>query len=129
MTGPLRAAAIGTALVGVLSFASPPAAEAAHGRSRSYSGYGRGHGYRYSRSYRSYRPYRPAIVVAPAYRYYYSAPVYDPYYYAAPYYSPYDGYRSGYRYAPYRPAYGYGYRHFHGGVLCRLRHLSIGIGW
>ena len=111
MTAPLRAAAVAMALVGALAL--PASVEAGHGRSpRSYF---RGRGY--------VRSYRPAIVVAPYYRYY-PSPVYDPYYYA-----PYGyGYPS-YRYSPYRRGYGYGYRHFHGGVACFLPHVRIGIGW
>jgi hypothetical protein len=107
-----------TALVGALAL--PPAAEAGHGRSRSY--YGRGRTYSHGRSY------RPAVVVAPYYRYYRS-PVYDPYYYApAPYYAPYYA-PYGYGYSPYRRSYGYGYRHFHAGVVCYLPHVRIGVGW
>jgi hypothetical protein len=111
------------------AMALPPAAEAGHGRSRSYHG----RGYSYSRG-RAYRP----VVVAPYYRYYRS-PVYDPYYYApapyyAPYYAPYGyGYGSRYGYG-YGRGYGYtsygrGYRHFHGGVACYLPHVRIGFGW
>ena len=116
------AAAIATALAGTLIL--PPAAEAGHGRSRSY--YGRGRSYA--------RVYRPSIVVRPYVRYY-APPVYAPYYYApSPYYDPYyapygySGYRyRNYGYSPYRRS--YGYRHFHGGVVCYLPHVSIGIGW
>lgn len=116
MTARLRAAAVATALVGALVL--PAAAEAGHGRYRSYF---RGRGF--------VRSYRPAIVVAPYYRYY-PSPVYDPYYYAPapyydPYYAPYGYGYSPYRYSPYRR----GYLHFHGGVACYLPHVRIGIGW
>jgi hypothetical protein len=113
-----RVAAIAMALAGLLAL--PQAAEAGHGRSRSY----------YSRS-RSYsRVYRPAVVVAPYVRYY-APPVYDPYYYApAPYYDPYYApysYGYGYSYSPYRRV--YGYRPFYGGVRVYLPHVRIGVGW
>jgi hypothetical protein len=108
------------ALAGTLALA--PAAEAGHGRSRSY--YGRSRGYA--------RVYRPPVVVAPYYRYY-PSPVYDPYYYAPspyynPYYAPYSySYSYGYGYSPYRRV--YGYRPFYGGVRLYLPHVRIGVGW